>query len=222
MASDELTERASEAPAARRLRDLVEWVGEGRPLTQTGRLDQRTRSSSSSCLGPATGSTSGREQRRALPAQPGGRVGEGCRLVRVARGRLLPVKKAGRLLERRLELVVRALEALPGSASPGRLGRCVRRGPYRRGGLRRAPGAAEASPIERACEVAWKTATARYWFAHPTEHSRMAATPADVRRVLESAADLGVLTIGGAVELTTSAVAACPSGSASERRRPAR
>ena len=38
MASDELTERAREAPAVRRMRALVEWVGEGRPLTQTGRL----------------------------------------------------------------------------------------------------------------------------------------------------------------------------------------
>ena len=33
-----LAAAASEAPAARRLRDFVEWVDDGRPLTQTGRL----------------------------------------------------------------------------------------------------------------------------------------------------------------------------------------
>jgi hypothetical protein len=33
-----LAKAATKAPAARRMRDFVEWVDEGRPLTQTGRL----------------------------------------------------------------------------------------------------------------------------------------------------------------------------------------
>src|SRR4051794_9272211 len=38
MALEDLVATASEAPAARRLRNFAEWVGEGRSLTQTGRL----------------------------------------------------------------------------------------------------------------------------------------------------------------------------------------
>src|SRR3954466_7081140 len=108
-----LSEAASNAPAARRLRGFIEWVGEGRPLTQTGplrgadalelvelldtgdRLDVPVRSSAEL-------------YRLSLALE----LAKACRLVRVGRGRLVPVKKAGVLLERPLELVVRVLEAL--------------------------------------------------------------------------------------------------------------
>ena len=199
---------ASKAPAARRLRDFVDWVGEGRPLTQTGRLRRADALELVELLG--TG------DRLDIPVRSSAELyrlnlvvelAKACRLVRVVRGRLVPVKKAGQLLERPLELVVRVLEALPrlgdelgvsvvtfdaAHTVEAVFGELVGRGGR--------------VPIERACEVAWKTATARYWFAHPTEYQvqwQRRASDRDVRRVLEIAADLGVLTVkDDAVELT--------------------
>jgi hypothetical protein len=208
MDHETLAEAASKAPAARRLRDFVEWVGEGRPLTQTSRLRRADALELVELLG--TG------DRLDIPVRSSAELyrlslvvesAKACRLVRVVRGRLVPVKKAGQLLERPLELIVRMLEALPrlgdelGSSVvafdaadtvEAVFGELVGRG--------------GSVSIERACELAWKTATARYWFAHPTEYQvewQRRAGDRDVRRVLEIAADLGVLTVkDGAVELT--------------------
>src|SRR4051795_6858354 len=172
MDSTTLSEAASNAPAARRLRGFIEWVGEGRPLTQTGRLRRADALELVELLD--TGDRLDVPVRSSAELYRLGLVVESakaCRLVRVLHGRLVPVKKAGRLLERPLELVVRMLEALP------RLGdelgasvvafdaahtvEAVFGELFGRGGR---------VSIERACEVAWKTATSRYWFAHPTEY----------------------------------------------------
>src|SRR4051795_101662 len=113
MDSTTLAERASQAPAVRRLRDFVNWVGEGRPLTQTGRLRRADALELVELLG--TG------DRLDVPVRSGAELyrlslvvesAKACRLVRVVRGRLVPVKKAGKLLGSPLELAVRVLEAL--------------------------------------------------------------------------------------------------------------
>src|SRR3954451_23166686 len=109
-----LAEAASEAPAVRRLCGFVEWVGEGRPLTQTGRIRRADALELVELLD--TG------DRLDVPVRSSAELyrlnlvvesAKACRLVRVVRGRLVPLKKAGRLLERPLELVVRMLDALP-------------------------------------------------------------------------------------------------------------
>ena len=80
--------------------------------------------------------------------------------------------------------------------------------------------------MERACEVAWTTATARYWFPQVTEQQlewQRRSADGDVRRLLDTAAELGVLTVAdGAVSARGSPSPWCPRGSASARRRHAR
>src|SRR3954449_10628992 len=103
-----LAEAASKAPAARRLRDFVDWVGEGRPLTQTGRLRRADAVELVELLD--TGDrldvpvrSSAELYRLSLLVE----LAKECRLVRVVRGRLVSIKKAGKLLGSPLELVVR-------------------------------------------------------------------------------------------------------------------
>jgi hypothetical protein len=149
-----------------------------------------------------------------------------CRLVLVVRGRLVPVRRAAKLLDRPLELVARMLEALPrlgdelgdslvafdaDDTVAAVFGELVGRG----GRL----------SAERACEVAWKTATARYWFPHATEQQ------------LDGSAGAPTVTFGGCSRPPPSsacspsptarsnlrrwAAAACPRVSAWGRPRPA-
>ncbi len=208
MALETLAEAAGQAPLTRQLRGFVDWVGEGRPLTQTGRVRRADALALVELLDtgdrldyPVRSSTD--LYRLSLVVE----LAKSGRLVRVVRGRLVPVKKAGQLLERPLALVVRMLETL--SLLGDELGvsvvafdavhtvEAVFGELVGRGGR---------VSVERASEVAWETATRRYWFAHPTEHQlqwQRRAGDRDVRRVLEIAADLGVLTVkDDAVELT--------------------
>ena len=208
VASNELTERASERPAVRRMRALVEWVGEGQPLTQTGWLRR------ADALALVELLETGDVLDLRCPLQSSAELhwltlwvewAKACRLVRVVHGRLVPVKKAARLLDRPLELIGRMLEALPRLGEP--LGDslvafdAVHTVEAVFGEL-----LAGSVTVERACEVAWSTATARYWFPHVTEQQlewQRGSADGDVRRLLDTAAELGVLTVaGGAVALT--------------------
>src|SRR3954451_9034719 len=116
MALEDLVATASEAPAARRLRNFAEWVGEGRSLTQTGRLRRADALAlvelldTGDRLDPRRPIHSSAElDRLALVVD----WAKAYRLVRVMHGRLVPVRKAAKLLDRPLELVARMLEALP-------------------------------------------------------------------------------------------------------------
>ncbi len=208
MVLDDLTAAASEA--ARRRRGFVEWVGDGRPLTQTGRLRRTDALALAELLDTGDRLDSRFPIHSSAELHGLGLVVEwakACRLVRVVHGRLVPVRKAAKLRDRRLELVAHMLEALPplvedlgGSlvafdaahTVEAVLGELVGRG----GSL----------SAERACEVAWTTATARYWFPEATEQQlewQRRGSDGDVRRLLATAADLGVLTVtDGAIELT--------------------
>lgn len=207
-----VTATASEAPAARRLRGFVEWVGEGRSLTQTGRLRRADALAlvelldTGDRLDPRFPIQSSAELYRLGPVVEWAKA---CRLVRVVHGRLVPVRKAARLLDRPLELVARMLEALP------RLGRELGDSVVAFDAAHTVAavfgelvGRGGSLSSERACEVAWKTATARYWFPHATEQQlewQRGASDGDLRRLLTTAAELGVLTVtDGAIELTES------------------
>src|SRR3954462_4196739 len=113
MTPDDLTVAASEAPAARRLRGFVDWVGEGRPLTQTGQLRRADGLALVDLL--ETGDRVDRVRSSAELYQLGlvGEWAKACRLVRVVHGRLVPVRKSAALLGRPLGLIARMLDALP-------------------------------------------------------------------------------------------------------------
>ena len=201
---------AREAPAARRLRGFVEWVGDGRSLTQTGRLRRADALAlvelldTGDRLDPRFPIHSSAElYRLSLVVE----WAKECRVVRVVRGRLVTVRKGADLLERPLDLVARMLEALPALGEQlgdslvafdaahtveAVLGELVGRG--------------GSVSIERACEVAWETATARYWFPHASREQldwQRRGSDGDVQRLLGIAAELHVVDItDGAVGLT--------------------
>src|SRR3954468_18741205 len=202
MTPDDLTVAASGAPAARRLRGFVDWGGDGRPLTQTGQLRRADALALVDRL--ETGDRVDRVRSSAELYQLGLVVewAKACRLVRVVHGRLVPVRKSAALLGRPLGLIARMLDALLGiewgasvvAADAEHTVEAVF-GELLAGGS-----------IERGCEVAWQTATARYWFPNTTEQQLewvRSGGDADVRRLIAIASELGLLTVAdGAIELT--------------------
>src|SRR5687768_15616548 len=116
MTLEDVMATASEAPATRRLRGFVEWVGEGRALTQTGRLPR------ADALALVELLDTGDQLDPRFPIHSSAELyrltlvvewAKACRLVRVVHGRLVPVRKSAELLDRPLELVARMLDALP-------------------------------------------------------------------------------------------------------------
>jgi hypothetical protein len=196
MALDDLVAAASEAPAVRRLRSFVDWVGDGRALTPTGQLRRADAAALVEVLD--TGDDTQRPIRSSAELYRLGLVvdvAKACRLVRVVHGRLVPVRKSARLLDRPLALVARMLDALRESGDVW-------------GGSVIAADAEHTveavfgelvagRSIERACEVAWATATSHYWFPNATEQQlewRRRGAAADVRRLLAIAGECGLLT----------------------------
>lgn len=189
MALEDLAAVAREVPAAQRLRSFVDWVGAGRPLTQTGRLRR------ADALALVELLNTGDQLDPRFPIHSSAELyrltlvvewAKACRLVRVVHGRLVPVRKAANLLDRPLELVAAMLEALPrlgdelgdslvafdaAHTVEAVFGELVGRG----GRL----------STERACEVAWGTATARYCFPRTTEQQ------------LDGSAEAATATYGG-------------------------
>jgi hypothetical protein len=115
----DLTTDAASARALTQVTALIRWVGAGRKLTQTGRLTMADARELIDMLGtgdeidPAIGDrvfrTRSSEDLRGLATVLAGAKATG--LVRVVHGRLVPVKKNGRLLDRPLELWVAMFEA---------------------------------------------------------------------------------------------------------------
>ncbi len=107
---------ANAAPAVRRMRVFADWVGAGRPLTQTGRLRR------ADALALVDLLETGDVLDPRFPIHSSGELhwlnlwiewAKACRLVRVVHGRIVPVGKNAGLLDRPLVLVARILEALP-------------------------------------------------------------------------------------------------------------
>lgn len=210
MTSDDLTAIASRAPTVVRVRAFVDWVGAGRALTKTGRL----RRADALALVELLDTGDVLDQR--FPIQSSTELyhltllaewANACGLVRVARGRIVAVRKHAKLLERPIELVGRMLAAIPRLTHE--LGHsvvavdAVHTVETVFGEL---IGHGGSLSLEHACEVAWSTAMSRYEFPDATEMQidfQRRRSNGDLRRILEAVADLGVLTVAdGLIELT--------------------
>lgn len=180
----ELVLAAGRSRPLEQVRSLLEWVGEGRALTQTGRvrladvrelvvlLDIGDLSSSQTASARITSSAELPELTAIVE------WAKACRLVRVNKRRLVPVKKNAAVLDRPLELWAAMLEAFPGLGEalcpPGwaeSLMRCHFREAmdalfeelHRRGG---------SIDVARACELAWEAVTVLYFLEDAPEQHR--------------------------------------------------
>jgi hypothetical protein len=113
----ELQEAAAAAPTVRRLRALVEWVGEGRKLTPSGNLTVVDGKQLAGLLGLVDPGQLPGLRVRSSQEIPGLGLAlawaKEVRLLRVHTGRLVTVKQQRHLLGDPLELLGRAVEALP-------------------------------------------------------------------------------------------------------------
>jgi hypothetical protein len=214
--TDDLVVAAASAPTVVKLRGLVEWVGAGRALTQTGRLRRADAIAlvkqlhTGDVLDPRYPLQSSAELHRLTLLLE---LARACGLLRVVRRRLVPVSKRVELLERPVVLVERLLRVLP------RLGHELGHSVV----VADAANAVEAVfadlagcggrlPIERACDVAWRAAMERFMFTDATDQQiefERRRADGDARRILEVAGGLGVVTVAGDV------VAATPLGARS-------
>jgi Plasmid pRiA4b ORF-3-like protein len=210
MAPADASAIASAAPGVRRVRVFVDWVGAGRALTQTGRI---RRADALALVGLLD---TGDIQDPRYPIQSSSELhwlnlwvewAKACRLVRVVHGRIVPVSKNAKLLEQAPALVARMLDALPRlgdafgdsvvTADAAHTVEAVLSGLVGHGG---------SLSVERACEIAWNTATSRYWFPNATEQQigrERKRSDGDLRRTLHAVSELGVLTVtDGMIALT--------------------
>jgi hypothetical protein len=114
---EELQVAAAAAPTVRRLRALVEWVGQGRKLTPDGNLTVADGKELASVLGLVDPDRLAGMRVRSSRDIAGlelllGFVRE-IRLARIQKGRLVTVKQHPRLLDDPLELIRQAVSALP-------------------------------------------------------------------------------------------------------------
>ncbi len=206
MSNDDLAAIAAGSPTVARVRAFVDWVGAGHALTQTGRLRRVDALALVELL------NTGDILDRRFPIQSSAELyrltllvewAKASGLVRVARGRIVAVRKHAKLLERPAELVCRMLVAIPQLAEE--LGHsvvavdAVHTVEAVFGDLLAHGGSAS---LERACEVAWNTAMLRYSFPDATEQQlefQRRRSDGDVRRILEAVAGLEVLSVADSV-----------------------
>jgi hypothetical protein len=123
----ELRAMAAAAPTVRRLRALVEWLGEGRKLTAAGNLTPADGKELARLLGlvdpDRLGGLRVRSARDIAGLEPLVGWAKQLRLARVHKGQLVPVRQHRHLLDEPLELFCRAvgLMALP-DPMPSRTG----------------------------------------------------------------------------------------------------
>jgi hypothetical protein len=121
MPNDEVTAAAEHAPLTGQVREFLAWLGDGRKLTQTGRIglaDARylvellgTRDEMDPEIGGRVFKTKSSEELSGLM-----RVVEWAKaalLVRVIGGKLVPTRKHAALADRPLDLVLKLLDAYP-------------------------------------------------------------------------------------------------------------
>jgi Plasmid pRiA4b ORF-3-like protein len=211
-AKGELAIAAGRAWPVGQLRTFLGWVGEGRALTQTGRVRLADARELVELLD--TGDlVDEREARRRISSSTELPVltaivnwAKESGLVRVSRGRLVPVKKNAPLLDRPLELWARMLEAFPRLGAtlcqPG-WGESFLRGHFQEAigvlfeDLHRRGGSID---IAEACDLAWETVTALYFLEQASEQQRMLwrkLNDRDVRHVLDVLERFGSLRRSG-------------------------
>lgn len=210
MTNDDLATIAAGAPAGARVRAFVDWVGTGHALTQTGRLRRVDALALVELL------DTGDILDRRFPIQSSAELyrltllvewAKASGLVRVARGRIVAVRKHAKLLERPAELVCRMLAAIPQLGEE--LGDSVVAVDATHtveavfGDLL---GHSGSLSLEHVCEVAWNTAMLRYSFPDATElqlEFQRRRSDRDLRMILETVTDLDMLTVADdAITLT--------------------
>ena len=210
---------AADAALVRQLRDFVLWAGDGRKLTQTGRLrlaDARELVPllrTGDDLDPRIGSRVFRTTTSDdLPELT--RIVElalALRLVRKVHGWLRPVQKNAALLARPLDLWLTTYQALPDVADIV-LDRPWRQSPVQIhfaevvDELLAAMYADGAIPVPDAYELAWLVSTSRYHIRFAPEQVQRETreiVDRDVRETLNALQSLGAVDVtGGGVELT--------------------
>ena len=211
MTREDLSAIAFEAPAFSQVRAFVAWVGAGQALTQTGRLRR------ADALALVDLLDTGDELDQRYPVQSSSELyhlsmlvewAKAAGLVRVVRGRIVGVRKNAKLLERPVELVSCLLSALP--RVMGEIGYsvvAVDAVHTVEAVFEDLVGGGGTASLQRAGDVAWATAMRRYDLPGATELQmsfERARSDGDVRRMLDSAADLGLLTADdGVIALTT-------------------
>jgi hypothetical protein len=212
MSEDELAAAAAYAPALRQVTAFARWVGEGRKLTQTGQLtmaDARhlvsllhTGDKIDPVIGERVFHTRSSAELPVLAIVVAWAKAAG--LVRQVRGRLVPVKKNRRLIDRPAQLwntmfaVFNELgpAVCPSGWFPSLLGENFADGiAIVFGAIADGGGAA---PIEAVQEEVWSALSARYYLDEATgeQLARLRkSTGHDVRRVVA-----GLVTLGALVE----------------------
>ncbi|MGH4022856.1 MAG: plasmid pRiA4b ORF-3 family protein [Pseudonocardiaceae bacterium] len=209
---ERLAAAAEQSPVLRQLRGFTEWVGEGRKLTQTGRItltDARVlvpMLGTGDVIDPEIGDrvfkTKSSEELSTLTAVM--RWAKAARLVRLSKGRLLPVRKSAPLLSDPLRLWDRAFEVFPG------LGEALCPAGWTEALLRREFKPAMTAvlsrlyggvlPVAEACELGWEVASAPYAVHQGTPRQRETwrlCNDRDVVRALRVLRELGALRLSG-------------------------
>ncbi|MGH3837148.1 MAG: plasmid pRiA4b ORF-3 family protein [Pseudonocardiaceae bacterium] len=192
--------------------DFVRWVGDGRKLTQKGAVtlaDARVlidRLGTGDEIDPAIGERvfKTKSSVELLGLTLIVEWAKAARLVRVVRGRLLPVKKATVLLDRPAELWMALFEVL-GQLGPAFLptgwGESLMRSEFASGAgalLSALHGRNGAVGLDELCDLAWHTVTAPYLLDSATDMQLATArrmNDRDVRRTLGTLARLGAVTL---------------------------
>jgi hypothetical protein len=210
MTQEDLVQVAAASPAVTRIQAFVDWVGAGRALTQTGLLRR------AEALALVDLLETGDVLDERFPVRSSGELyhlmvlvewAKAAGLVRIVRGRIIGVKKNAKLLERPSELVSCLLSALPGVLSEiGHSVVAVDAVHTVEAVFADVVGEGGAGSPGRACEVAWATAMRRYELPGATEVQMSfarAQADGDIGRMLETVADLGLLTlVDGVITLT--------------------
>jgi hypothetical protein len=212
---ESLAAAADESAVVRHLRELTRWVGAGRGLTQTGRIklaDARalvalleTGDEIDPRFGDHVHRTTSSDELYGLNAILGWARVAG--LVRVVRGRLVPVKKALPLLDRPLELWDRAFDAftsLGEALCPEWLGGTLLRQefePAMTAVLTRLYGGP--LPVGEVCALAWEVSSHRYVIPDapdPRGPRWRRVNDRDTELALQALASLGALRLSGTGE----------------------
>ncbi|MGH3923975.1 MAG: IS1096 element passenger TnpR family protein, partial [Pseudonocardiaceae bacterium] len=207
-----VTVAAAESGLVGQVVDFVRWVGGGRKLTQKGAItlaDARVlteRLGTGDKVDPAIGDRVFKTKSSvellglALIVE----WAKAARLVRVVRGRLVPVKKAAVLLDRPAELWMALFEVF-GRLGPAFLpwgwGESLLRSEFAVGFdalLSALHGRDGAVGLDELCDLVWHTVTARYVLDDATDMQLTTArrvNDRDVRRALGALARLGAVTL---------------------------
>ena len=220
-ARDDIAAAAAGSALVGQVVDFVGWVGGGRKLTQTGAVtlaDARVlvgRLGTGDRIDPVIGDRvfKTKSSVELLGLSLIVEWAKAARLVRVVRGRLVPVKKAAALLERPVELWMALFEAFGrvGTAFlPWGWGESFMRPQFAAGAgalLSALHDRSGAVGLDELCGPAWDAVTAPYVLDDATEQQLATArrvNDRDVRRALAALARLGAVTLGeDSAELTT-------------------